>query len=109
MTGRSASLRDALYQLDAIGSRQHQVQQDQLQACAWSTRSDQLPWVAGHDRGVAGRDECVPHVAQRLRVVVDHQDTRSAPALPLGEAGAARDHAGRGPADGLLRPPESRT
>ena len=44
-----------------------------------STRSASLSWVAGHERGVAGPEERLPHVAQRLWVVVDDQDAGRLP------------------------------
>ena len=63
-----------------VGSRQHQVQQDQGRLVRLD-QVRQLSWVAGHDRGVAGRDERVPRVAQRLRIVVDDQDAGRPPLL----------------------------
>ena len=38
--------------------------------------SRQLLMVAGHKRGIADRRERFAHVAQRLRIVVDHEDAR---------------------------------
>ena len=94
MTGRSASSRDLLQQLDAIGARQHQVEQDQLGAVSpVLPHRDGRP--AGAGRPPAGRGERVPHVAQRLRVVVDHEDARLLLHL-VGGAGAARSDSGRG-------------
>ena len=94
MTGRSASSRDLLQQLDAIGARQHQVEQDQLGAVSpVLPHRDGRP--AGAGRPPAGRGERVPHVAQRLRVVVDHEDARLLLHL-VGGAGAAQSDSGRG-------------
>ncbi len=60
-------------QLDAVGVGQHQVEQDQP-GLLGPDEARQLPGVAGDQRGVARRRQRVADLAQRLRVVVDHQD-----------------------------------
>ena len=93
MTGRSASSGTCSSQLDAVGARQHQVQQDQLGPVCLEEVGE-LPRVARHERDEAGCGERVPHVAQRLRVVVDHEDARLLSGF-VRRAGAARGDGGR--------------
>ena len=71
-------LGDAFHQLDAVRLRQQRVEQDQLGLLRLE-EVGQLPRVAGHERGVAGRGESVPNVPKRLRVVVHDNDSRLRP------------------------------
>ena len=62
-----------LHQLDAVGPGQHQVEQDQL-GLLGPDEARHRPGVAGDQRGVARLRQRVAEMAQRLRVVVDHED-----------------------------------
>ncbi len=62
-----------LHQLDPIGPGQHQVQQDEL-GLLGADDMGQLLMITGDDRVVAGRGECIAHVAQHQRIVVYHQN-----------------------------------
>ena len=91
---------NTLHQLDAIGSGQHQIQQDQL-GFVRLDESGHLLGVARHQHVVAVRIESIPNVPQRLRVVVDHQDARRLLPFPR-PVGTARGVCGRGAACGLF-------
>ena len=65
--------RYGLHQLDAVGPGQHQIEQDQSGLFGLE-EARQIPRIAGDQRGVARLRQCVAEMAQRLRVVIDHQD-----------------------------------
>ena len=73
--------RDALHQLDAVGPGQDQVEQDQVGLLRLDDVR-QLRVVARDQRGIARRGERVADVAQRLRVVVHHEDAHRFAVVP---------------------------
>ena len=85
---------DRLHQHDAVGIREHQVEQHQLRlSCADEAR--QLSRITRHRRGETGTGQGVTHHAQRQRVVVDNE--YSGTLLIEGRSRTSR----RGPATGI--------
>ena len=82
MTGTSAMSRMPPHQLDAVGPRQHQVQQHQVGVVRLH-QARRLLRVA--NRRVTRPGERVPDVPERLRVVVHRKNARP---LPLRAPGA---------------------
>ena len=77
-----------------VGPGQHQVEQHQPGLLGLED-ARHLPVVAGDQGGETRVRERVADMAQRLRVVVDHEDGRRF-GLRAGPAGAAREGAGAG-------------
>ena len=72
----------ARHQLDAVGAGEHEVEQHELRLLRGDDARERLV-LAGHHRGVARLGERVAEVAQRLGVVVHHEDGRGL--APLGD------------------------
>ena len=90
MTGTSSRLGDVLHQVNPVGPRQHQVQQDQV-GLILLHEAQRLRRVGGHHRFVARPHEGVADVPERLGVVVHSQDA---------QLFRAPRSAGRGPTGG---------
>ena len=88
--GQVGELRNSLHELDPVGLGQHQVEQHQP-GLLGQEDAPYLVGVAGDQGGEAGVGERVADMAQRFRVIVDHEDghrfgLRAGPVGPLGEA-----------------------
>ena len=71
---------DALHQPEAVGLAQDQVQQDQVGLLRLDEVRE-VRVVARDQRDIARLGQRVPDVAQRLRVVIHHEDARRSPHL----------------------------
>ena len=97
--GQVGELRNGLHELDPVGPGQHQVEQHQP-GLLGQEDAPYLAVVAGDQGGEAGVGERVADMAQRFRVIVDHEDGHRF-GLRAGPVGAVRDGDRRRP----WRPP----
>ena len=101
-------LRHRFHDRDAVGPGQDEVEQHERRLLGPHDLGE-LAMLAGHQRRIARPGERVAHVAQRLRVVVDHQHARllrgrrKRPRALRGGAGRGPGRLGRGQREGEAR------